>query len=67
MWNEGTYVKQTPVLLDGRPTLKSHMFPGLWLDVDAILADDLATAFAMIDRGTRDDFGHADLVQRLGG
>ncbi len=60
------------VLIEGRYTpldpeeglLKSRVFPGLWLDVDAVLADDLAKAFAAVDRGCATD-EHAAFVKRL--
>ena len=52
-----------PVPTDGG-LLKSRVFPGLWLDVEAVLAGDLAKAFAAVDRGCATD-EHAAFVKRL--
>lgn len=44
---EGQFVAQQP--LDG--VCKSECFPGLWLDVAAMLRGDLQAVFAAVDRG----------------
>ena len=54
-----------PVRTDGG-LLKSRVFPGLWLDVEAVLIGDLAKAFAAVDRGCATD-EHAAFVKRLAG
>ena len=45
--------------------LKSRVFPGLWLDADALLAGDLAKLVAALERGCATD-DHAAFVKRLG-
>ena len=44
--------------------LKSRVFPGLWLDADALLAGDLARLVAAIERGCATP-EHAEFVSRL--
>jgi Uma2 family endonuclease len=44
--------------------LKSSVFPGLWLDADALLNRDLAKVLAALARGTASP-EHADFVKRL--
>ena len=57
----GTYVRQQP---DGNGLLHSRTFPGLVLDVAALLRDDLAALRATVDRavGTPE---HRAFVRRL--
>ncbi len=57
----GTYVRQQP---DASGILKSRQFPGLWLDVVALLRQDLPALRAMVERGIVDP-AHATLVARL--
>jgi Uma2 family endonuclease len=57
----GVYVRQQP---DAAGMLKSRVFPGLWLDVPALLRGDLQALRAAIERGTADPL-HAALVRRL--
>ena len=57
----GQYRRQEP-LADG--TLRSRVFPGLWLDVDALLRADLAALRTAVERGLGDP-GHAALLARL--
>jgi len=57
----GVYVRQQPAA-DG--LLKSLQFPGLWLDVPALLREDLRALRQAIERGLADP-AHAALVQRL--
>jgi Uma2 family endonuclease len=44
--------------------LCSSVFPGLWLDVNALLAGDLPHLFAAVDRGTATE-EHREFVRRL--
>jgi len=60
----GSYVRQQPGT-DG--ILRSRAFAGLWLDVAALLRSDLPALRAVVERGCRDDAGHAALVRRLAG
>jgi hypothetical protein len=57
----GTYVRQQP---DAEDLLKSRVFPGLWLDVPALLRGDLRALRAAIQRGIVDP-AHAAFVLRL--
>jgi Uma2 family endonuclease len=59
----GVYVRQQPAA-DG--TLKSRVFPGLWLDVPALLRGDSRALRAVIERGVADP-QHAVFVRRVGG
>jgi Uma2 family endonuclease len=59
--HKGKY-KSMPKRDDG--LLCSKVFPGLWLDVNALIAGDLPRVFAAIDRGTSTD-EHAAFVRRL--
>ena len=58
---DGRYDASTPAA-DG--TLRSTLFPGLWLDVPALIRADLPALFAAIDRGVATP-EHADFVGRL--
>jgi hypothetical protein len=44
--------------------LRSKVFPGLWLDVEALIARDLPRLLAAVDRGTATD-EHRAFVARL--
>ena len=44
--------------------LRSEVFPGLWVDIEATLADDLDKAYAAVDAGCATD-EHAAFVKRL--
>jgi Uma2 family endonuclease len=57
----GVYVRQHPTA-DGK--LKSRVFPGLWLDVPALLRGDLRALRATIEGGVADP-QHAAFVRRL--
>jgi len=60
---EGAYVRQA-LAADG--TLRSVQFPGLCLDVPALLRDDLAALRAVVERGVAAAAGeHGALVQQL--
>jgi Uma2 family endonuclease len=49
---------------DGNGILKSEQFPGLWLDVGALLKGDLAGLFKVVDEGAASS-EHAGFVGRL--
>lgn len=50
--------------IDNADIIHSHVFPGLRLDVPAMLRDDLAAVFAAVDQGCATD-EHAVFVKRL--
>jgi hypothetical protein len=58
---EGDYQRLLP---DSTGLLRSEVFPGLWLDVTALLAGDLARVLAVVQRGTASP-EHAAFVARL--
>jgi Uma2 family endonuclease len=60
---EGRYVLKSPQE-DG--LLKSRVFPGLWLDVNALFDDDLARVLAVLQTGLA-DAEHLALVEKLRG
>ena len=60
--NNGRFEPIPPDPADG--LLKSRVFPGLWLDADALLAGDLARLVAALERGCATD-DHAAFVRRL--
>lgn len=49
---------------DDRGRLRSKVFPGLWLDVAALLEGDLAKVFASVDDGAGTE-EHRAFVQKL--
>ncbi|MEO6595792.1 MAG: Uma2 family endonuclease [Planctomycetota bacterium] len=57
----GVYVRQQP---DVEGLLTSRCFPGLWLDVPALLRRDLQALRAAVERGTA-ELAHSAFVQRL--
>jgi Uma2 family endonuclease len=59
---DGEFVPIAPNPTDG--TLRSGALPGLWLNATALLAADLPTLFATVDKGTGSP-EHADFVRRL--
>ncbi|MCA9124791.1 MAG: Uma2 family endonuclease [Planctomycetaceae bacterium] len=58
---EGEYVRQS---LDNDPIIRSTMFPGLWLDSNALLTGNLEHAFDTLARGLETP-GHAAFVTQL--
>ncbi len=54
----------TPLPLDADGTLRSRVFPGLWLDPAALWAGDAAALLAALHRGLADP-AHAAFVERL--
>ena len=61
----GHYEPREAADAEGRAVLRSGVFPGLWLDVEAMRAGDLAAMLAMVDRGVRDEPEYAELVERM--
>jgi Uma2 family endonuclease len=57
----GAYVRQQS---DSEGLLKSRVFPGLWLDVPALLRSDRRALRAALERGTSDP-AHGPFVARL--
>jgi Uma2 family endonuclease len=57
----GQYVSLNPGE-DG--VIRSRTFPGLWLDVEALLKDDMAKVLAVLQQGL-DSSEHKDFVERL--
>ncbi len=62
-WTADGYVQIPP---DAGGILRSRVFPGLWLDVEAALASDSAKTLATLQRGIESP-EHAAFVQRLAG
>ncbi len=58
---DGNFV---PLVPDSSGILKSETFPGLWLDVAAILRRDLAAVLAVLNQGLASP-EHADYVAKL--
>jgi hypothetical protein len=56
----GAYVRQQT---DSEGLLKGRVFPGLWLDVPALLRSDRRALRAAIERGTADP-AHGSFVAR---
>lgn len=57
----GQYV---PILPDEHDIIHSHIFPGLWLAVEALLAGDMAEVLAVVQQGIQSQ-EHTAFVQRL--
>jgi Putative restriction endonuclease len=58
---EGQYIPLSP---DHDGVLRSQVFPGLWLDVDALLKGDMAKVLAVLQHGLASP-EHGDFVVRL--
>lgn len=58
---QGRYVRLEP---DATGLYRSEVFPGLWLDANALLRGDLATVLQRLQEGLASP-GHADFVRRL--
>jgi Uma2 family endonuclease len=58
---EGAY---QPLQADEAGVLRSEVFPGLWLDVPALLADDMAKVLATLQQGLASE-AHAAFAARL--
>lgn len=63
VWCEGNYDR---LPLDGQRQYHSHVFSGLWLDVDAMLRGDLARVLAVLQEGiaTPEHTAFVDRLQR---
>lgn len=57
----GQYVSLNP---DEDGVIRSRTFPGLWLDVEALLKDDMAKVLAVLQQGLASS-EHKDFVERL--
>lgn len=57
----GQYV---PLTLDSDEIIRSRVFPGLWLDVEALLKGDMAKVLAVLQQGLASS-EHCDFVKRL--
>ncbi len=60
---EGDYHRVSP---DADGVIQSRVFPGLWLDVTALLRGDLARVLAVVQQGIASP-EHAEFVNRLDG
>jgi Uma2 family endonuclease len=60
VWEEGTYQQQQP---DESGCLKSRFFPGLWLDVSALLAREMQQVLTVLNSGIASS-EHQDYVRR---
>ncbi len=60
-WEEGEY---RPLLPGDDGVIRSRVFPGLWLDVEALLTGDLARVLAVLQKGLETE-EHAAFVKRL--
>src|SRR5439155_7994109 len=58
----GSSYKRATVPADG--ILRSQVFPGLWLDIKALITGDMARVLAVLQEGLNSS-EHADFVQRL--
>ena len=63
-WFELVSGKFVPMSADASGILRSKVFPGLWLDVAALLAGNLAKLFAAVEMGTSTD-EHKTFVAQL--
>jgi Uma2 family endonuclease len=57
----GQYVSLAP---DANGITKSIVFPGLWLDISALLSNDMAKVLAVLQQGLNSQ-EHVDFIQRL--
>jgi hypothetical protein len=53
-----------PLPIDASGWLRSQVFPGLWLDADALVRDDMATVLNVLQRGLESP-EHAGFVKHL--
>lgn len=63
-WFELVHGQYVPLSPDNAGVVRSKVFPGLWLDVPALLRGDLAAVFATVDAGVATP-EHAALRERL--
>jgi Uma2 family endonuclease len=64
VWRELTDGKYREIAPDEDGCLRSRVFPGLWLDLAALWADDLNALAATVQRGVATG-EHAEFVARL--
>jgi Uma2 family endonuclease len=57
----GQYIQLNP---DEDGVIRSRVFPGLWLDITALLKDDMAKVLAVLQQGLASS-EHSDFVKRL--
>lgn len=62
IWTEGTYQQLSP---DESCLLKSPLFPGLWLDVSALLAGEMQQVLSALNSGISSS-EHQAFVEQLG-
>jgi Uma2 family endonuclease len=62
IWTEGTYQQLSP---DKSCLLKSPLFPGLWLDVSALLAGEMQQVLSALNSGIS-SCEHQAFVEQLG-
>jgi Uma2 family endonuclease len=62
VWREGNYQQLSP---DESGILKSPFFPGLWLDVSALLAGEMQQVLSVLNSGINSS-EHQAFVERLG-
>jgi hypothetical protein len=62
VWREGNYEQLSP---DESGILKSPFFPGLWLDVSALLAGEMQQVLSVLNLGISSS-EHQAFVKRLG-
>jgi Uma2 family endonuclease len=62
IWTEGTYQQLSP---DESCLLKSPWFPGLWLDVSALLAGEMQQVLSALNSGISSS-EHRAFVEQLG-
>ena len=62
VWREGNYQQLSP---DESGILKSPFFPGLWLDVSALLAGEMQQVLSVLNSGISSS-EHQALVEQLG-
>jgi Uma2 family endonuclease len=61
VWENGNYLR---VLPDEQHLIRSRVFPGLWLDVNALMSGKLAQVLQVVQQGTAAT-EHAEFVARL--
>jgi Uma2 family endonuclease len=59
------FAAQSSIMADKRGIARSRVFPGLWIDVPALLANDGKALIAAVNRGLK-SAAHAAFVKKLG-
>ncbi|MBV8843565.1 MAG: Uma2 family endonuclease, partial [Bryobacterales bacterium] len=65
VWRELSGGRYQPIEASSDGTIKSRAFPGLWLDPEALLANDAARVLARLREGLN-SADHAAFVEALG-